>query len=79
MFVGGCAGSSAGGIKVVRALIDFRTILQDVFRMVHPRAVIPLKVGERVVPEGVRLAVLGLFAAWIGIFGVATFLVALQE
>jgi trk system potassium uptake protein len=79
MFVGGCAGSTAGGIKVIRVLIVFRTILQDIFRMVHPRAVTPLKIGVHVVPEGVRLAVMGLFAAWVTTFGVATFLVALQE
>jgi trk system potassium uptake protein len=79
MFVGGCAGSTAGGIKVVRVLIVFHTVFQDIFRMVHPRAVTPLKIGGRVVPEGVRLAVLGLFAAWIAIFGLATFLVALQQ
>jgi trk system potassium uptake protein TrkH len=79
MFVGGCAGSTAGGIKVIRVLIVFRTVFQDIFRMVHPRAVTPLKIGGHVVPEGVRVAVLGLFAAWIAIFGVATFLVALQK
>jgi trk system potassium uptake protein TrkH len=79
MFIGGCAGSTAGGIKVIRVVVIFRTVLQDIFRMVHPRAVTPLVVGGRMVPEGVRLAVLGLFAAWIGIFGVACFLVALQE
>jgi trk system potassium uptake protein len=78
MFVGGCAGSTAGGVKVIRILIIFHTILQDIFRMVHPRAITPLKIGGRVVPEGVRLAALGLFAAWIAIFGAATFLVALQ-
>jgi trk system potassium uptake protein len=79
MFVGGCAGSTAGGIKVIRIIVVFRTILQDIFRMVHPRAVIPLVVGGRIVPEGVRLAVLGLFAAWIAIFGAASLLVALQD
>jgi trk system potassium uptake protein len=79
MFIGGCAGSTAGGIKVIRILIVFRTILQDVFRMIHPRAVTPLQLGERVVPEAVRIAVLGLFAAWMGVFGLATFIVALQE
>jgi trk system potassium uptake protein TrkH len=78
MFIGGCAGSTAGGIKVIRVLIVFRTILQDVFRMIHPRAVTPLQIGDRVVPETVRIAVLGLFAAWIGVFGIATFIVALQ-
>jgi trk system potassium uptake protein len=79
MFIGGCAGSTAGGIKVIRILIVFRTILQDVFRMVHPRAITPLQLGERVVPETVRIAVLGLFAAWIGVYGIATFIVALQD
>jgi trk system potassium uptake protein TrkH len=79
MFVGGCAGSTAGGIKVIRMLVVSQTVFQDIFRMVHPRAVTPLQVGGRLVPEGVRIAVLGLFAAWIVIFGVAAFLVALQE
>jgi trk system potassium uptake protein TrkH len=58
MFVGGCAGSTAGGIKVFRVMVVFRTIFQDVFRMVHPRAVTPLKIGDRVVPEGMRVAVI---------------------
>jgi trk system potassium uptake protein len=79
MFVGGCAGSTAGGIKIIRIIVIFRTILQDIFRMVHPRAVTPLVVGGRMVPEGIRLAVLGLFAAWIAIFGAASVLVALQD
>jgi trk system potassium uptake protein TrkH len=36
MFVGGCAGSTAGGIKVIRVMIVFRTHFQELFRMVHP-------------------------------------------
>ena len=79
MFVRGCAGSTAGGIKVIRILIDFRTIFQDIFRMVHPRAVTPLKMVDRILPEGVRVAVLGLFAAWIMVFVLATFLLAIQK
>jgi trk system potassium uptake protein len=79
MFVGGCAGSTAGGIKVIRVIVVFRTVVQDIFRMVHPTAVTPLVLGGRIVPEGIRLAVLGLFAAWIAIFGVASVLVALQD
>ncbi|MDP9478852.1 MAG: TrkH family potassium uptake protein [Actinomycetota bacterium] len=79
MFVGGCAGSTAGGIKVIRIMVIFRTNFQELFHMVHPRAVTPLKIGDRIVTERVRLAVLGLFAAWIAVFAQATFLVALQE
>jgi trk/ktr system potassium uptake protein len=78
MFIGGCAGSTAGGIKVIRIMIVFRTHFQELFRMVHPRAVTPLRIGDRIVPEGVRVAVLGLSLAWIAVFAQATFLVALQ-
>jgi len=79
MFVGGCAGSTAGGIKVIRIVVVFRTNFQEIFRMIHPKAVTTLWIGDRVVPEGVRVAVLGLFCAWIAVFAQATFLVALQE
>jgi trk system potassium uptake protein TrkH len=79
MFVGGCAGSTAGGIKVVRIVVIFRTNFQEIFKMIHPKAVTPLRIGERMVPEGVRVAVLGLFCAWIAVFAQATFLVALQQ
>ena len=79
MFIGGCAGSTAGGLKFIRIMVIFHTNVQEIFRMVHPRAVTPLKIGGRLVPEGVRVAVLGLFAAWIAVFALATVLVALQE
>ncbi len=79
MFVGGCAGSTAGGIKVIRIMVVFRTNFQEIFKMIHPKAVTPLRIGDRIVPEGVRVAVLGLFAAWIAVFAQATFLVALQQ
>ena len=52
MFVGGCAGSTAGGIKVIRILIILHAILQDIFRMVHPRAITPLKIGGARCPRG---------------------------
>jgi trk system potassium uptake protein len=79
MFVGGCAGSTAGGLKVVRIVVVFRTNFQEVFKMIHPKAVTPLRMGGQVIPEGVRVAVLGLFCAWIAVFAQATFLVSLQE
>ncbi len=78
MFIGGCAGSTAGGMKVIRIIIVFRTILADLMRSIHPRAVTPLKLGDRVIPESARVAVLGLFAAWILTFIVASLVVAVQ-
>ena len=78
MFIGGCAGSTAGGIKVVRVMIVLKTILGNLLRAAHPQAIVPLKLGDRIIPEKTRVAVLGLFSAWILAFVAATFLVAIQ-
>ena len=51
MFVGGCAGSAAGGPKVVRHLLMARLTLRELRRTLHPRAILPVKLGGRVVPE----------------------------
>ncbi len=49
LFVGGCAGSTAGGIKFIRHLTFFKNTLLEFKRIVHPRAVVPLKInGDRV-------------------------------
>jgi len=53
MFVGGCAGSAAGGPKVVRHILMARLTLRELRRTQHPRAVLPVRLGERVVPESI--------------------------
>jgi trk system potassium uptake protein TrkH len=51
MFVGGCAGSAAGGPKVVRHVLMARLTLRELKRTLHPRGILPVKLGGRVVPE----------------------------
>jgi trk system potassium uptake protein TrkH len=51
MFIGGCAGSAAGGPKVVRHVLMARVTIRELRRTLHPRAVLPVKLGGRVVPE----------------------------
>jgi trk system potassium uptake protein TrkH len=51
MFIGGCAGSAAGGPKIVRHVLMARFTLRELKRTLHPRAVLPVKLGGRVVPE----------------------------
>lgn len=51
MFIGGCAGSAAGGPKVVRHLLMARLTMRELTRTLHPRAILPVKLGGRVVPE----------------------------
>lgn len=51
MFIGGCAGSTGGSIKVIRVLIILKTILRDLQKLIQPRAIIHVKVGEKTVDK----------------------------
>jgi trk system potassium uptake protein TrkH len=51
MFIGGCAGSAGGGPKIVRHVLMARFTLRELKRTLHPRAILPVKLGGRVVPE----------------------------
>jgi trk system potassium uptake protein len=68
MLIGGSAGSAAGGVKVVRWLILAGHTSREVRRVLHPRAVLPLRLGKRLVPEEVTRAV----AAFITVYVVLT-------
>jgi trk system potassium uptake protein TrkH len=68
MFVGGCAGSTGGSVKVVRIFIIFRKIGVDLKQMVRPHAVLPLKVGARVIPDDVVSAVTTFFVLFLLLF-----------
>jgi trk system potassium uptake protein TrkH len=68
MFVGGCAGSTGGSVKVVRILIIIKKIGVDLKQMVRPHAVLPLKVGKRAISEDVVSAVTTFFVLFLLLF-----------
>lgn len=68
-FVGGCAGSTAGGIKVVRWYLIYRQGAVELKRLVHPNAEIPVKIANKPVPIRVMNAVGGFFAIYLILFG----------
>lgn len=70
MFIGGCGGSTAGGMKVVRWLLLYRQGVREVMRLVHPAAEIPVRLGNTVVPQRVIDAVWGFFAIYVVIFSI---------
>jgi len=76
MFIGGCAGSAAGGPKIVRQLLIARYTLNEVRRTLHPRAVLPVKLGGRVVPEEIMRGVLVFFLFYLLVFAVSTLVVS---
>ena len=76
-FVGGCAGSTTGGMKVVRFILLAKQGTREISRLVHPNAEIPIKMGGKVIPDRVIQAVWGFFAVYITVF-VVMFLILLS-
>lgn len=68
-FIGGCAGSTAGGVKTIRALIGFKVLQSTIEREHRPSVVRPLKIGRNVVDQSVKIEVFAvLLAALVMIF-----------
>lgn len=66
--IGACAGSTGGGMKVIRILLIFKQGIREVQRLIHPRAVIPIKLGRNPVPDRIIESVWGFFAVYVMVF-----------
>ena len=77
MFVGGCAGSTSGSMKVARMLMGIKFALREVRLVFAPNMVRGIKIGESVVPEPVVRSVAGFFILFLSIWGVGTLLLTL--
>ncbi|MGO3275475.1 TrkH family potassium uptake protein [Halomonas sp.] len=67
-FVGGCSGSTAGGMKVIRIILILKQGMREIMRLIHPNAVIAVKVGKVSVPDGIAQAVWGFFSVYVLLF-----------
>ena len=67
-FIGGCAGSTGGGMKVIRVLLLYKQGIREITRLIHPSAVISVKVGNKALPESVINAVWGFFSLYVASF-----------
>ena len=72
-FIGACAGSTGGGIKVIRALILIRQGSSEITKLIHPNAVVTIKFGRKSLDPRVSESVWGFFAVYV-----ATFLIILM-
>ncbi len=64
-FIGGCAGSTGGGLKVIRVLLIIKQGVRELHRLIHPNAVILIKLGTKTVSDRVIEAVWGFLAVYI--------------
>ncbi len=67
-FVGGCASSTAGGMKAIRVLLILKQGYREILRLIHPNAVIPVKLGQRPIPDPILQAVWGFFSVYLIVF-----------
>ncbi len=77
MFIGGCAGSTGGGMKVIRLYILIQFVRMEVKRLLHPSAVIPLRVGAHVIPREIVTHVIGFLGLMAGLFCIGVLLMTL--
>jgi len=69
-FVGGCAGSTGGGMKVIRFLLLFKQGIREIMRVIHPNAVLSIKVGGKPLQTRVIESVWGFFSVYVAIFSI---------
>jgi trk system potassium uptake protein TrkH len=72
MFLGAMAGSTGGGIKIMRVMILIRHSYRELFRLIHPHAVIIVKLGGRPVPPDVLSSIWGFFILYVALFVLAS-------
>lgn len=76
MFIGGSAGSTAGGIKVSRFIVSLKIIRAELFKAVHPKAVVAIKIGQDPIPDSTAKSIAGFFILFIMVFAAGSLFMA---
>ena len=72
MMVGGCVGSTSGSFKVIRVLVIFKIIIRELQKLVQPRGVFHVKVGQKTLDHNQVFNVVGLAGLFMGVFFLST-------
>ncbi|HPP40503.1 MAG TPA: TrkH family potassium uptake protein [Candidatus Kapabacteria bacterium] len=65
MFIGGCAGSTGGGLKVVRSIILTKYVYTEIKRLIHPKAIIPVRFGGRAIEKNILSNISAFFIIYL--------------
>lgn len=79
MLVGGCAGSAGGGVKVVRVLFGLKYLKREIAQVVHPKAVLPIKIDRVPVPEDIQRQILGFLLFYVSLMTLSALAVSIIE
>jgi trk system potassium uptake protein TrkH len=77
MFVGGSAGSTGGGVKIVRHLLLFKNSWIELKRAIHPSAIIPVKFNHKAVSQDIIFNVMAFFLIYVIVFALGTVVMSL--
>lgn len=64
MFLGACSGSTSGGFKCIRSVMVFNILRNEIRRLLHPRAVLPVRVNDNIIPYSSQVTLLAFLAAY---------------
>jgi trk system potassium uptake protein TrkH len=78
MFIGGSAGSTGGGVKIVRWVIVIKGIKRELVTASHPEEIQPIRLGSHVIDEGAVRGVFGFTLLYLALFGVGAVLISLD-
>lgn len=79
MFIGGCASSSAGGIKVVRIIILFKSFYKEIIRTIHPKAVYSLRLDNKIINKEVLRQIIVFVLLYLGLLIISSLLIGFIE
>ncbi len=79
MLVGGCAGSAGGGVKVVRVLFGYKYLKRELTQIVHPQAVLPIKIDRKSVAADIQRQILGFLLFYLVIMSLSALSVTVIE
>lgn len=79
MFMGGCAGSTGGGIKCMRLILAAKHVLRELRLLIHPRAVIAIKMDGKVVGSPIINSIMAFIALFVGVWAFTTTLLVIME
>ena len=68
LFIGGCAGSTTGGMKIIRTILIGKYLISEVRKMLHPKGVFPIRISGNVIPDDVVKTTLGFYLFYLFIF-----------
>ncbi|MTI88639.1 MAG: TrkH family potassium uptake protein [Balneolaceae bacterium] len=76
-FTGGCAGSTGGGIKMIRWMILIRNTGREIKQILHPKAILPVRIGEHAINQNIQRTVLSFFMLYMFMFGLGAFIISM--